>query len=177
MQPSRDFVLGGARSGKTGVALARAEACGLEPIMVATAEIGDDEMAARVAAHKAERGTRWGLVEERLDLAGVLEREAGPDRVLVIDCLTLWLSNTMFAECDVEAEIERIVTAFAAVGGPVIAVSNEVGLGIVPENALARRFRDLQGRLNRRMAAVADRVTLVVAGLEVVAKSVHSPSV
>ncbi len=177
MQPSRDFVLGGARSGKTGVALARAEASGLEPIMVATAEVGDDEMAARVAAHKAERGVHWGLVEETSDLVGVLVREARPDRVLVIDCLTLWLSNTMFAEGDVEVEIERLVSAFTATGGPVIAVSNEVGLGIVPENALARRFRDLQGRLNRRMAAAADRVTLVVAGLEVVAKNVHSPSV
>lgn len=176
MQPRRDFVLGGARSGKTGVALARAEACGLAPIMIATAEVGDAEMAARVAAHKAERGDHWGLVEEPRDLAGVLAREARPDRVLVVDCLTLWLSNTMFADGDVEGEIERLVAAFEGVAGPVIAVSNEVGLGIVPENALARRFRDLQGRLNRRMASVADRVTLVVAGLEVIAKDVRTPS-
>lgn len=172
--PCRDFVLGGARSGKTGVALARAEASGLAPVMVATAEIGDAEMAARVAAHRAERGTHWGLIEERFDLAGVIGREAAANRVLVVDCLTLWLSNTMFAASDtggdVEAEIERLTGAFAAAAGPVILVSNEVGLGIVPENALARRFRDLQGRLNRRVASVADRVTLVVAGLEITAK-------
>lgn len=168
--PRRDFVLGGARSGKTGVALARAEACGLAPVMVATAEVGDAEMAARVAAHRAERGAHWGLIEETRDIASVIAREASPQRVLVVDCLTLWLSNTMFAEADVEAEIERLAAAFAAAAGPVIAVSNEVGLGIVPENALARRFRDLQGRLNRRVASVADRVTLVVAGLEMIAK-------
>jgi len=169
-QPRRDFVLGGARSGKTGVALARAEACGAAPIMVATAEIGDAEMAARVAAHRAERGAHWGLIEEPRDLAGVIGRAASPERVLVVDCLTLWLSNVMFAEMDVEAGIGRLVEAVAAAAGPVILVSNEVGLGIVPENALARRFRDLQGRLNRRVASVADRVTLVVAGLEMIAK-------
>ena len=169
-QPRRDFVLGGARSGKTGVALARAEASGLVPVMVATAEARDSEMEARVVAHRAERGPHWGLVEEPLELAGVIGREARPDRVLVVDCLTLWLSNTMFAERDVEAEIEVLVAAFAAAAGPVVLVSNEVGLGIVPENALARRFRDLQGRLNRRVASVADRVTLVVAGLEMIVK-------
>lgn len=164
--PLRDFVLGGARSGKTGVALARAEASGLTPVMVATAQAHDQEMVARIAAHQAERGPHWGLVEETLDLAGVIGREAGPERILVVDCLTLWLSNTLFAERDVEVEIERLTAAVAATSGPIVLVSNEVGLGIVPENALARRFRDLQGRLNRRIAAVADRVTLVVAGLE-----------
>lgn len=167
----RDFVLGGARSGKTGVALARAEASGLRPIMVATATVDDAEMAARVAAHRGERGAHWGLVEEPLDLAGVLVREARDDRILVVDCLTLWLSNILFAERDMETEIERLTAAFALAAGPVIVVSNEVGLGIVPENALARRFRDLQGRLNRRIADVADRVTLVVAGLEMIVKA------
>ncbi len=170
MAARRDFVLGGARSGKTGVALARAERSGLRPVMVATATADDAEMAARVAAHRAERGPEWGLVEEPLAVAAVLAREARDDRVLVIDCLTLWLSNVMFAERDAEAEIDRLTAAFALAAGPVIAVSNEVGLGIVPENALSRRFRDLQGRLNRRIADVADRVTLVVAGLEMVIK-------
>ncbi|TBW37976.1 bifunctional adenosylcobinamide kinase/adenosylcobinamide-phosphate guanylyltransferase [Siculibacillus lacustris] len=163
--PRRDFVFGGARSGKTGVALARAESSGLAPVMVATAQAFDDEMVARIAAHRAERGAAWGLIEEPLDLVGVLAR-AAPDRILVIDCLTLWLSNLMLAERPVEAEIEAFAAALEAVAGPVIAVSNEVGLGIVPDNALARRFRDAQGRLNRSVAAVADRVTLVVAGLE-----------
>lgn len=168
--PPCDFVFGGARSGKTGLALARAEGSGLAPVMVATAEAHDAEMAARIAAHRAERGPAWGAIEEPLDLVGVLEREAGGGRVLVVDCLTLWLSNLMFAERDVEAEIEALCGQLARLAGPVILVSNEVGLGIVPENALARRFRDLQGRLNRRVAATATRVTFVAAGLPLVLK-------
>lgn len=166
-----DFVLGGARSGKTSVALARAEASGLEPVMVATAQAFDAEMAARIAAHRAERGARWGLVEEPLELAEALTREAAAGRVLVVDCLTLWLSNTLLAERDVEAAITTLGEALARLGGPAILVSNEVGLGIVPDNALARRFRDLQGRLNREVARLADRVTLVVAGIEVAVKT------
>jgi adenosylcobinamide kinase/adenosylcobinamide-phosphate guanylyltransferase len=169
--PLRDLVLGGARSGKTSVALARAEASGLKPVMVATAEAFDDEMERRIAAHRAERGAHWGLVEETTDLSGVLDRESAPDRILVVDCLTLWLSNLMAGERSVEAEIDGLVGALGRVRGPVILVSNEVGLGIVPENALARRFRDLQGLANRKTAAAADRVTLVVAGLEMVAKA------
>ena len=168
--PHLDFVLGGARSGKTGVALARARASGRVPVMVATAQAFDAEMAARIAAHRAERDAAWGLVEEPLALAEALAREAAPGRILVVDCLTLWLSNTLLAERDVEAEIAALARALGSVGGPVVLVSNEVGLGIVPENALARRFRDLQGRLNREIAAVADRVTLVVAGLEMTIK-------
>ncbi len=169
--PLRDLVLGGARSGKTSVALARAEASGLKPVMVATAEAFDDEMERRIAAHRAERGAHWGLVEETTDLSGVLDRESAPDRILVVDCLTLWLSNLMAGERSVEAEIDGLVGALGRARGPVILVSNEVGLGIVPENALARRFRDLQGLANRKTAAAADRVTLVVAGLEMVAKA------
>ena len=168
--PQVDFVLGGARSGKTGVALARAEASGLAPVMVATARAFDDEMKARIAAHRAERGPNWGLVEEPIDLAGVLAREARPDRLLVVDCLTLWLTNVVLAEFDAEAAIAELATTLTRLGGPIVPVSNEVGLGIVPDNALARRFRDLQGRLNREVARVADRVTLVVAGLEVAVK-------
>lgn len=168
--PRVDFVLGGARSGKTGVALARAEASGLSAVMVATAQARDAEMDARIAAHRAERGPAWGLVEEPLALADALAREAGEGRVLVVDCLTLWLTNVLLADRDVEAEIAMLAAALERVGGAVILVSNEVGLGIVPENALARRFRDLQGRLNREIARLADRVTLVVAGLEMVVK-------
>lgn len=171
LPPLRDFVLGGARSGKTRLALDRAEASRLAPVMVATAQAWDDEMAARIAAHRAERGPAWTTIEEPHDLAGVLVREAAPDRVLVVDCLTLWLSNRVFADADVEAEIARLVAALAEVGGPVVLVSNEVGLGIVPENALARRFRDLQGALNRRVAAACDRVTFVAAGLPLVLKA------
>lgn len=168
--PRVDFVLGGARSGKTSVALARAEASGLSPVMVATAQAFDAEMEARIAAHRAERGATWGLVEEPLDLAGVLAREAGEGRILVVDCLTLWLSNVMLADRDAAAAIDELTRTLVHVGGSIVLVSNEVGLGIVPENALARRFRDLQGRLNREVARIADRVTLVVAGLEVAVK-------
>lgn len=169
--PLGDFVLGGARSGKTGVALARARASGLAPMMVATAQAFDDEMASRIAAHRAERGAEWGLIEEPLDLARILREEARPDRILVVDCLTLWLTNTLFADRDVEAAITDLGRVFTAPAGPVILVSNEIGFGVVPDNALARRFRDLQGRLNREIAAVADRVTLVVAGLEMIVKT------
>lgn len=169
--PRIDFVLGGARSGKTSMALARAEASDLSPVMVATAQAFDEEMVARIAAHRAERGARWGLVEEPLDLAEALTREARAGRILMVDCLTLWLSNTLLAERDVDAAIAALVTALSGLCGPAILVSNEVGLGIVPDNALARRFRDLQGRLNREVARLADRVTLVVAGIEVTVKT------
>ena len=168
--PLCELVLGGARSGKTAFALERAEASGLDPVMVATAEAFDDEMRVRIAAHRAERGPRWSTIEEACDLVGVLAANAGAGRILVVDCLTLWLSNLMAAEVDVEAEIDRLAEALVHPAGPVILVSNEVGLGIVPENALARRFRDLQGRLNRRVAAVAGRVTFVAAGLPLVLK-------
>ncbi|NLH80163.1 MAG: bifunctional adenosylcobinamide kinase/adenosylcobinamide-phosphate guanylyltransferase [Phyllobacteriaceae bacterium] len=175
--PRLDFVLGGARSGKTSVALARAETSGLKPVMVATAQAFDAEMEARIAAHRAERGPAWGVIEEPLDLAGVIARETRGERILVVDCLTVWLSNLLFAERDADREIDGLVaTAVAAAAGPVVFVSNEVGLGIVPENALARRFRDLQGRLNREVARIADRVTLVVAGLEVAVKAPIVPS-
>ena len=169
--PAIDFVLGGARSGKTRLALSRAEASGLVPVYVATATADDAEMAARVAAHRAERGLGWTTLEEPLDLAAALARSAAPDRILVVDCLTLWLSNLMFAERDVEAETVALVEALRQLAGPTILVSNEVGLGIVPDNALARRFRDQQGRLNQVVAAAADRVTFVAAGLALVMKA------
>lgn len=168
--PFCELVLGGARSGKTAFALERAEASGSAPVMVATAEPLDAEMAARIAAHRAERGPRWTTIEEGRDLVRVLGEAAGEGRILVVDCLTLWLSNLMAAELDVESEIDRLCAALADLAGPVILVSNEVGLGIVPDNALARRFRDHQGRLNRKVAAVAGRVTFVAAGLALVLK-------
>lgn len=168
--PRVDFVLGGARSGKSRLALARAEATRLAPLHLATAAAYDDEMADRIARHKAERGPHWGSVEEQLDLVAALGHTIAPERVVVVDCLTLWLSNLIFAARDIETEIARLVEALPELSGPVILVSNEVGLGIVPENALARAFRDHQGRLNQRVAAVADRVTFVAAGLPLVLK-------
>lgn len=161
------FVLGGARSGKS----ARALALATPPRMfVATGEALDDEMAIRIAAHKAERGVDWDLIEEPLDLAGVLARQADPATTLVIDCLTLWLSNLMHHDRDVAAETDALAAALVSSAGQVILVSNEIGLGLAPMEALSRAFRDAQGRLNQRIAAVADRVEFVAAGLPLVLK-------
>ena len=120
-------------------------------------------MAARIEAHRARRGAGWTTVEAPLDLAAALTPD-GTAPVLV-DCLTLWLSNLMMADAPMEQELDRLARALAKVAAPVVLVANEVGSGIVPDNALARRFRDLQGALNQRIAALADQVVLVVAGL------------
>lgn len=159
------LILGGARSGKSRFAETLAAETGGEVIYVATATIGDKEMRERVAHHRARRDASWRTVDAPLDLAGALAKESGAGRVLLVDCLTLWLTNVMLGGRDVEAATEELLAALARVSGPVALVSNEVGAGIVPENALARAFRDHQGRLNQRVAATADRVTLVVAGL------------
>lgn len=159
------LVLGGARSGKSAYALAQAEASGARPlILIATAQAFDKEMEARIAQHQAERGPHWRTVEAPLDLAGALDG-LEPGEVAVVDCLTLWLTNVMLGERDVAAEIDTLLNAAARTGGEIIFVSNEVGLSIVPDNALARRFRDEAGRLNRLMAARCDHVTVLFAGL------------
>jgi len=168
--PRLTLILGGARSGKSRRAEALTRAAGPARVYVATAQAGDDEMTARIAAHKAERGRDgWETVEEPLDLPGVLARDFG-GRPILVDCLTLWLTNILLAERDVEAEQARLVGALARCPGPVVCVANEVGLSIVPENALARRFRDAAGRLNQAVAAEADRVEFVAAGLPLVLK-------
>ena len=158
------LVLGGARSGKS--RLAEEIALGLPPprVYVATAEALDDEMAARIARHRADRGEDWITVEAPRDLARVL---AAPPRagVVLVDCLTLWLSNLMLAGTPTGPAFDDLEAALERAPVPVVLVSNEVGQGIVPDNALARAFRDLQGNLNRRVAARADRVVLAVAGL------------
>lgn len=158
-------MLGGARSGKSRFAEGLAVGTGLEMVYVATAQAFDDEMRARIAAHRADRGGGWRTVEAPIDLAGVIESEARSERVVLVDCLTLWLSNMLLSDAHVEHEADGLLDALGAAQGPVVAVSNEVGAGIVPDNALARAFRDHQGRLNQRVAALADRVTLVAAGL------------
>jgi adenosylcobinamide kinase/adenosylcobinamide-phosphate guanylyltransferase len=159
------LILGGARSGKSRHAQMRAEALAARRIFIATAEIHDEEMADRVDRHRADRGEGWRTIEAPLDLAGAIAAHAAPDAVLLIDCLTLWASNLMLAERDAEAATEGLAQAIARAAGPLILVSNEVGLGIVPDNALARRFRDVAGRINQRIAAVADEVVFVAAGL------------
>lgn len=168
--PDLTLVLGGARSGKSRYAEGLVTALGGPRVYIATAQIWDDEMAARIKAHRDDRGPGWTTVEEPLNLTGALRRHAAPGTGVLVDCLTLWLTNRMMAEADIEGETAALVEALAGVPGRVVLVSNEVGLGIVPDNALARRFRDHAGRLHQAVAAVAPRVVLTVAGLPILAK-------
>jgi adenosylcobinamide kinase/adenosylcobinamide-phosphate guanylyltransferase len=158
------FVLGGARSGKSSHAEARVTALPAPWTYIATAQAFDDEMAERIARHRARREAGWETVDAPLDLAGALEAVTD-GRPVLVDCLTLWLSNHMLADHDVEGESRRLADLLARPRGPWFVVSNEVGLGIVPDNALARRFRDAAGRLNQKVAAVADEVLFMAAGL------------
>jgi len=168
--PDLTLVLGGARSGKSRYAEGVVTALGGPRVYIATARIWDDEMAERVATHRSDRGPGWTTVEEPLDLTGALKRHAADGTGVLVDCLTLWLTNRMMADADVEAETAALVATLAGLPGRVVLVSNEVGLGIVPDNALARRFRDHAGRLHQAVAAVAPRVVLTVAGLPIFAK-------
>ena len=163
------LVIGGARSGKSRYAESLIEA-GPQPwIYIATAEAGDAEMADRIAMHRARRDRRWQTVEAPHDLSSALAALPGGAAVLV-DCLTLWLTNRLLAEADLDQEMEALEHAVTDHDGVVVLVSNDVGSGIVPDNALARRFRDLQGTLNQRIAAKASRVVLMVAGLPLFVK-------
>jgi adenosyl cobinamide kinase/adenosyl cobinamide phosphate guanylyltransferase len=166
------FVIGGARSGKSRYAeslLATLPPPWTPPwAYVATAEAGDDEMAARIEEHRTRRGGNWRTVEAPRELAAALEACAGMP--VLVDCLTLWLSNLMLAEADIEAATARLEAALGAATAPVVLVANEVGLGIVPATPLGRRFRDAQGVLNQRIAARADKVVLMVAGLPLAVK-------
>jgi adenosylcobinamide kinase / adenosylcobinamide-phosphate guanylyltransferase len=159
------LILGGARSGKSRYAQTLAEASGKAPVLIATATAGDAEMTARIAKHKAERGAHWRLVEEQIHLVEVLRRDAAADKIIVVDCLTLWLSNLMLGSHDVESQCEALAQSIIGLAGPAIFVVNEIGLGIVPESPLGRAFRDAQGRLNQKLAAVCDSVVLIAAGL------------
>jgi adenosylcobinamide kinase/adenosylcobinamide-phosphate guanylyltransferase len=159
------LVLGGARSGKSRHAERLVEATGLACHYLATGTAGDAEMAARIAAHQARRGAHWTLHEEPVALAATLRRICGPDRAVLVDCLTLWLTNLMLAERDLEEAGDALVAALATCEGQVVLVSNEVGQGVVPMNAMARAFVDATGRLHQRLAEVCDRVDLVAAGL------------
>jgi adenosylcobinamide kinase/adenosylcobinamide-phosphate guanylyltransferase len=160
------LITGGARSGKSKRAETRVRAFPGQPVYVATAEALDAEMEARIAIHRARRGTGWIDREVPLDLAKVLVATDGGGARLV-DCLTLWLSNLMHAERDWEREVTELSAMLPRLESPVVFVTNEVGLGIVPDNALARSFRDAAGIMNQTVAAVADEVEFVVAGLPV----------
>ncbi|SFJ61848.1 adenosylcobinamide kinase /adenosylcobinamide-phosphate guanylyltransferase [Sphingomonas sp. NFR04] len=159
------FVLGGARSGKSRYAQTRAESLPGELLYLATAQAFDAEMEERIAHHQADRGPRWSTLDVPLDLPAAILANAAIERVLLVDCLTLWTSNLMFAERDLDAETEALASAVTQAAGPVVLVANEVGLGIVPDNALARRFRDAAGRINQAIAAAADEVQFIAAGL------------
>jgi len=168
--PRLMLVLGGARSGKSRFAEAAIEnSCG-GGIYLATATAGDAEMAARISQHRARRGPRWLTIEEPLEIAARIAAEVRGDRPVLVDCLTLWLANLMAAGREPAAETERLLASLVRAQGPVVLVANEVGLGIVPENALARAFRDHAGRLNERAAAAAQRVVFMAAGLPLVLK-------
>lgn len=170
MAGQRTLVLGGARSGKSRFGLEIAEATALAPAFVATAEALDDEMAARIARHRSERDPRWQTLEAPLELAATLAGTVARERVVLVDCLTLWLSNLMHAERDLDAATAQLLTVLHSAPGPVILISNELGLGLVPETPLGRAFRDAQGRLNQAVAACCDRVVFVAAGLPLTLK-------
>ena len=173
--PALSLILGGAASGKS--RFAEALAAGPtgqrtsfgERIYVATAQAQDAEMRAKIERHRTGRGPDWRTIEAPLDVAGSLG-SAAPSDIVLIDCATLWLSNQMLAGADIDAETLRLLAALTACAAPVVIVTNEVGQSIVPENPLARRFRNEQGRLNQRLAAQAGLAVLVVAGLPLVLK-------
>ena len=169
------LVLGGARSGKSRFARRLAEGSGARPVLIATAEAHDAEMEARIARHAAERGPDWSLVEEPHELAAALAREAAPRRIVVVDCATIWRSNLLLREADLVAASAELAGVVAQLAGPAIFVSNEVGGGIVPENALARRFRDAQGALNQALARACEAVVLVNAGIATQIKPGEAP--
>ena len=163
--PHIQFVLGGARSGKSAHAEGLAEAAGDQPIYIATAEIFDTEMESRIALHRERRGPHWHLVEAPLDLPEALLAADSETSVILIDCLSVWITNILVHERDTDAACTALVAALSACRGHVIVVASETGLGIVPENKLSRRFRDASGRLNQAVAAVAEDVFFVTAGI------------
>ncbi|QYF94596.1 bifunctional adenosylcobinamide kinase/adenosylcobinamide-phosphate guanylyltransferase [Massilia sp. PAMC28688] len=178
------LVLGGARSGKSGYAEHRAADTGREVLYVATARACDGEMAGRIARHRAQRPAHWATVEEPVHLGDALATHASPSRVILIDCLTLWLSNVLFAGSEPFPEVGEIelphsfvaeraalLSALASAKGDIILVSNEVGMGIVPMGAATRMFMDEAGRLNQALAAVCGEVVFVAAGLPLVLKA------
>jgi adenosylcobinamide kinase / adenosylcobinamide-phosphate guanylyltransferase len=162
---STTLVLGGARSGKSAFAERLVGDSGLARIYLATATAGDDEMRSRIAHHRERRGDGWVTIEEPLALVDALTREATHGRAVLVDCLTLWLSNLMFAGRDCEVEAARLTRFIGVAKQPIVLASNEVGLGLVPETPLGRNFRDAQGRLNQLVAAVVPNVVFIAAGL------------
>lgn len=172
-KPKIVLVLGGARSGKSEYAEARTLALRgprAKALYLATGQAHDKEMAARIGAHKARRGAGWATIEEPLDIPGIIAAHAKPGAPILVDCLTLWLSNLMHADADIAAETAKLCAALNAAKGPVVLVSNEIGLGIVPDNKLARAFRDHAGRIHQDVARISSDAIFVAAGLPLALK-------
>jgi len=166
----RVLILGGARSGKSRTALQLAESASAERTYIATAQAYDEEMRERIAQHRAERDGSWRTVDAPLGLVEAVRTQTAPGQAVLVDCLTLWLSNIVLAERDPAHEADRLVQAVRDAAGPLILVSNEVGQGIVPATPLGRRFRDEQGRLNQRIAEACDAVVFIAAGCPILLK-------
>lgn len=176
-RPTRSLlVLGGARSGKSRYAQRLAETTSLHPVLIATAKALDAEMAERIARHAATRSLRWAVIEESVALAEVLCHEARKDRIIVVDCVTLWLSKILSGHDSAAVAVRNLTQSVAGLAGPVIFVSNEVGGGIVPVNPAARAFRDAQGLLNQQLAEACEAVVLVNAGIALRLKPSPEPS-
>jgi len=159
------LVLGGARSGKSAYAQKRCEALGMRLAYIATAEAGDEEMAERIARHRADRGTGWSTIEAPIDVCGAIADAMQQSDVVLVDCLTLWLSNLLLGDHDIRAAGDELARIVRQASVPLIMIANEVGMSIVPDNGLARKFRDEAGWLNQTIAAAANEVVLVCAGL------------
>lgn len=167
--PALTIVTGGAKSGKSRFAEALVAGLDRPRIYIATAQVWDDEMRAKVDAHRKDRGPDWHTIEAPRNVVTALA-QVPADAVVLLDCATMWLTNCMLAESDLEAEISAVLVALAACPAPVVVVTNELGWSIVPDNALARRFRDAQGRLNQQLAAQAGLVVAVISGLPLALK-------
>ncbi|WP_420854584.1 bifunctional adenosylcobinamide kinase/adenosylcobinamide-phosphate guanylyltransferase [Sneathiella marina] len=163
--PDISLILGGARSGKSRFAEDLVTQKNLTRIYLATAQSYDEEMAARIAKHRSDRGRQWTTIEEPLELLKSLQQNSSVENIILVDCLTLWVSNLMGEGLSVEEAVDQLIDGLCCVDGPVVFVSNEVGQGIVPDNAMAREFRDHAGRLHQRLAAKAKSVYFITAGL------------
>jgi adenosylcobinamide kinase / adenosylcobinamide-phosphate guanylyltransferase len=164
------LVLGGARSGKSRYAERRIRVAGGDCVYVATAQALDQEMAERIAHHREDRGPGWRTIEAPIDLPGAIRAESGRGAAVLVDCLTLWATNLILGDVDVDRATGRLLEALRSHSGPIALVSNEVGLGIVPDNPLSRRFRDVAGRMNQAVAETAEEVQFIAAGLPLTLK-------
>lgn len=170
LNPGITLVLGGARSGKSRFGEKLVLSSGLDPVYLATGRAHDEEMSERIAIHRERRGKSWNTIEEPLALSDALVQSCSPGSAILVDCLTLWVTNLMMAKANVTTEYRELVSTFGNLKAPVVLISNETGLGIVPENAMAREFRDLAGEVNQAVAEIADEVWFVAAGIPLALK-------